>query len=460
MNPRNSITRRSFLGRLVAGGAMAAAGPYLLSSPMFGGEPAVSKLNIGCIGMGGQMHSLVKELASLRQNIVAMCDVDAKRIETFRKEIGEPLAGAKVYKDFRDLIAQEKSIDAVVVATPDHWHALICKAVIQAGKHVYCEKPLTHLLAEAREIRELSRQSKVITQTGNQGSASSNIRRSIELIQAGVLGPVREVHAWHPPHGWPCGIDRPAGEDPIPEGFNWDFWIGPAPMRPYKAGVYHPGVWRGWYDFGGGSLADFCCHGFNLPVRALALDYPEKIEVSGKDMGKESFPTACKVRYRFPAREGRGPVTLTFYTGKDMMPPAEVTAGMRETFNNVPTTGCLLVGAKGTISAGLWNNECYLKMKDEPKFRGGDNHDAGKAVPKTLPRAQAHMREWVDACKGGPRTFSDFDIGGHITEIGLAGIVALRLGRDIEWDGSNMKVKGVAEADSMIRKEYRKKWLL
>jgi hypothetical protein len=261
-------------------------------------------------------------------------------------------------KDYRKLLESEKSVDAVVVAAPDHWHARICQAAIEAGKHVYCEKPLTHSLAESRLIRELSRKAKVVTQTGNQGSAATPLRRGIEVIQAGVLGQVRQVHAWHPPHGWPCGIDRPSGRDAPPAVFDWGFWIGPAPMRPYKSDIYHPIKWRGWYDFGGGSVADFCCHAFNLPVRALNLTYPEKIEISGTGMGKESFPT-----------------------------------------------GCLIVGDKGTLSAGLWNDECTLKLKDEPKFRGVMNHHAVRAKRRPGGGDQALRNS---ARRGGPSGFGVF----------------------------------------------------
>ncbi len=404
------------------------------------------------------MRSLLSEIATVGQNVVAVCDVDEKQIAGTRKAFGELLASANVHKDYRQLLEREKSVDAVVIATPDHWHASICTAAIRAGKHVYCEKPLTHTVGEARQLGALAKESKVVTQTGNQGSASPNFRRSIELVQAGVLGAVGEIHIWHPPHGWPCGVDRPPGEDTIPEGLDWDFWIGPAPVRLYKSGQYHPIKWRGWYDFGGGSLADFCCHAFSMPVRALGLDYPTRIEISGDPLGKESFPKSCKVHFSFPARAGRGPVSIHFYSG-EQMPPTEVTAVMVETFG-LPRTGCLLKGEKGTLSAGLWNNECSLNLKGEKEFRGANNHDAAKGIPLSLPRApqERHLLEWVDACKGGPKTFSPFEIGGHITEIGAAGLIALRLGRNLEWDGVAMQAVGVPEAAPLVKPQHRGEW--
>ena len=273
-----------------------------------------------------------------------------------------------------------------------------------------------------------------------------------------MLGPVHEVHIWHPPHGWPCGVETPTVADPVPEGLDWNFWLGPAPVRAYKQAIYHPFNWRGWFDFGGGSLADFCCHAFSLPVRALELDYPSRIEVSGTPLGLPSFPKSCRVHFSFPARGSRGPVAVHFYTGGEK-PPAEATTGMAETFDKVPGLGCLLVGEKGTLSAGLWNNEFRLRMKGETSFNGV-NHEAAKAVPQTLPRApkERHMLEWLEACKGEGKTFSPFEIGGHVTEIGAAGLVTLRLGREIEWDGPAMTAKGLPEAAALIKPQHRGEW--
>jgi hypothetical protein len=254
-------------------------------------------------------------------------------------------------------------------------------------------------------------------------------------------------------------VDRPPGADPVPNGFDWDFWIGPAPWRPFKEKVYHPGTWRGWYDFGGGSLADFCCHGFNLPVRALKLDYPTKIEIAGQGLHKESFITSGTIRFYFPARGNRGPVTLHFHTGGEM-PGNDILEGLSETFGKVSETGCLLLGKKGTLSVGLWNSDCYLRMKGEPEFKGGLKHEAARSVSQTLPRTVSQVLEWVEACRKGSSTFSDFDIGGHITEIGLAGVVALRLGHDIDWDGEKMEVRGLPDAAALIKPDYREGFTL
>jgi predicted dehydrogenase len=456
---KKEMKRRAFIGSTSKAAVGMFATPLLYNPRLFGGETANSKLDIACIGLGDQMQNLIKQLITFEQNLVAICDVDTNQIAKTRKKFEPAVAKAKVYKDYRELLEREKSVDAVVIATPDHWHAALSKAAIQAGKHVYCEKPLTHTVGEARQLAALAKQSKVVTQTGNMGSASSNFRRSIELIQAGVLGSVREVHIWHPARGWPAGMDTPTDADPIPAGFDWNFWIGPAPMRPYKKRIYHPMAWRSWYDFGGGLLADFCCHAFSMPVRALDLDYPNRIEVSGTPLGKDSLPKSCKVHFSFPARGSRGPVSIHFYTGREMT-DSEATAGMAETFGRVPETGCLLRSEKGVLSAGLWNNECFLKMKGEPEFRHADNHDATKGVAQSLPRApqDQHMLEWIEACRGKGRTFSPFEIGGHVTEIGAAGLVALRLGRNIEWDGPAMVAKGLPETAVWVKPQRREEW--
>lgn len=446
---KSHLSRRQFL---------AAAGSTLILPARAKPLPASKRLTVAAIGMGGQVQGHVRKILELGHHMTAFCDVDDNQIQSSQKNHKEAASEIKIYHDYRVLLEKEKDLDAVVIATPDHWHAPICRAALALGKHVYCEKPLTHTLAEARELRLLSRDSKAVTQTGNQGSASSNIRRSMELIAAGLFGDITDIHVWHPVHGPPYGTDRPPGKDPIPQGLDWDFWLGPAPVRPYKEDIYHPGKWRAWYDFGNGTLGDFCCHSFNLPLRALDLGYPDKISISGRTSGKESFPEACTVSYQFPEKEKRAPVKLHFHTGGDE-PPEEITRQLIDTFGELPRVGCLLHGTKGQLSAGLWNSECYVRLNDEAKFRGAGNHEAAKAVAETIPRSKGHMEEWLDACRGDGEVFADFDHGGHLTEIGLAGIVALRLQKDIAWDGENMRIPGMPEADGYIRKDDRKTYL-
>ncbi len=450
-----SYHRRQFLSTSTK--ALAALGATGISHAQ---TPAASeKLSVAFIGMGGRMQVLLQEILQAGHHAAAVCDVDKAQITASQKRHGEGLAQATTYDDYRQLFEKEKGMDAVVIATPDHWHMPLCRMAMAAGKHVYCEKPLTHTLAEARELRELARTSQVVTQTGNQGSASGNLRRSIELIQAGLLGEITTIHVWHPVHGAPYGTDRPSYSDPIPDGLDWDFWVGPAPERPYKDAIYHPGKWRAWYDFGNGSLGDFCCHSFNMPVRALGLDHPDRIHVSGRKLGKESFPEACTVSYHFPSKGNRGPVKLHFYTGGDE-PHEGITKELVRTFGKLPRVGCLLEGTKGQLSAGLWNSQCYVRLQGEETFLGADKHEAAKAIPESLPRSAGHMAEFLQACQGKGTTYSDFDLGGHLTEIGLAGVVALRLEpNEIPWDGTRLQVPGVSAADAFIRKTDRPTYL-
>lgn len=451
------LTRRRFL----AAGTSASLAACLLPSSASGQDRTTlapsERLRIAAIGMGSQIQEHVARVLKLGHQVTAFCDMDEGQIQSSLKRHRENPDPVKTYRDYRVLLEKEKKLDAVIIATPDHWHAPICHAAMDAGKHVYCEKPLTHTLHEARELRERARQSAVVTQTGNQGSASPNLRRSMELIAAGLFGDITDIHVWHPGLEAPYGTRRPAEADPVPEGLDWDFWLGPSPSRAYKEAIYHPAQWRAWYDFGNGTLGDFCCHSFNLPVRALGLDYPDKISVSGKKMGMESFPTHCTTSYHFPKKGDRREVMLHFHVGDP--PPEARTAELRETFGDFPRVGCLFHGTRGQLSAGLWNSQCYVRLHGEAKFLGADKHEAATPIAETLPRSRGHMEEWLDACRSRGEVFADFDFGGHLTEIGLAGIVALRLQKDIPWDGPAMKVPGLPEAERFMSKENRPRYL-
>jgi len=326
--------------------------------------------------------------------------------------------------------------------------------MMKIGKHVYCEKPLTHSVAEARELRELARACKVVTQMGNQGSASASLRRCTEIIKAGALGQIREIYQW----GIGVGANEGSapGEDPVPPGFNWDLWVGPSAMRPFKKGVYHPFTWRGWFDFGNGGLADFCCHAINLPMRALDLGYPERIVVN-VHRGKQVAGKAA-VEFRFPARGNLAPVAL--YWQGDGQPPAEVIRPLVDVYKNNPPTGLMIVGRKGCIYTSHWNTGGMIRLEGEPRLADVLHHAATKHIPETLPRSKGHDQEWIDACRGEGKAFSDFDTGGKLTEIGLSGIVGLRAGKSLEWDGERMEAKNAPEAARFVHTEYRKKWVI
>jgi predicted dehydrogenase len=436
------------------------------------------KLNIGCVGCGGKGRGDIQFCSG--ENIIALCDVDENAASGARQN--HP--NAKFYKDYREMLEKEKSLDAIDIATPDHMHAVIAANAIKLGKHVYCQKPLTHDVFEARTLRELAKQHGVATQMGNQGSASDSLRRAVEVVQAGLIGAIRNAYVWTNRPVWPQGLARPEGSDPVPQGLDWDLWLGTAPFRPYKgappeasgggnrrrnAGVYQPFAWRGWLDFGTGALGDMACHTVNWPFRALSLGYPTEIEAESSGMNGESYPKNSKIRFEFPAREGKPPVTLWWFDGGNK-PPSELTKPIVDLQDRVSGSGCLLIGEKGELfspSDGDQDLQLFVRMKDEKELMDAKAHEAAKAIPQTLPRNahtgspdQRQHLEWIAACKGGKAPYSNFDIAAYLTEIILLGCVALRAGKKLEWDGPKMIAKNAPEAAKFVKREYRTGWAL
>lgn len=472
--PSAGLTRRRFIYTSVL-----TTGATLVSGPVFAAAPrklsANDKLNIAAIGCGGKGSSDLQFCGT--ENIVALCDVS----ESAATEARRRYPNAKFYKDFRELLQKESSVDAVDIATPDHMHATIAAMAIKMGKHVYCQKPLTHDVFEARTLRDLARQYKVATQMGNQGSASDSLRRAVELVQAGVIGPIKNAYVWTNRPIWPQGKDRPPGSDPVPEGLDWNLWLGTAPMRPYKknwpespsgerrGGIYQPFAWRGWIDFGTGALGDMACHTVNWPFRALNLGYPTEIEAQSSGMNKEMYPRNSKIRFEFPARENQPPVTLTWHDG-GQQPDKELTADVAGVLGKVSDSGCLLVGEKGTLFSpddGDQDLRLFVRMKGDKEMSRASDHEAIKAVPQTLVRNafkgspdQRQHQEWIAACKGGPAAYSNFDVAAYLTEIILLGCVALRTGKKLEWDGPAMKAKNAPESAAYVKRTYRDGWTL
>jgi predicted dehydrogenase len=473
------FSRRQFLkSTALATGAIAFGMPAIVR-----GRNLNSKLNIASIGVGGKGESDTDCCAS--ENIVALCDVD-------RDHTGGQLGKypkAKFFQDFRKMFDEmEKGIDAVTVSTPDHFHAIAASAAIQLGKHVYCQKPLTQTIYEARHLRDLARKHKIVSQMGNQGSAADGLRRAVECIQAGLIGQVNEVHVWTNRPIWPQGKDRPVGEDPIPASLDWNLWIGPAPMRPYKTGVYHPWNWRGWQDFGTGALGDMACHTVNMPFRALELGYPTEVEAEAAAMNTEMYPLSSKIRFAFPERKVANhkfsPVSLWWYDGgkptsdpkargghdESNKPSREITADVEALLGQVPGSGCLLIGEKGRVfSPDDYGSRFFVKLNGESEFVPADNHPAVAPIPQVIPRNpfqgdpdQRHHLEWIRAIKDNkPETcYSRFDITAYLTEIMLLGCVSLRVGKKIEWDGKHMKAKNAPEAARFIKRENRPGWKL
>jgi hypothetical protein len=404
---------------------------------------------------------------------VAICDVDEGSAAKSLKRCPQ----AKFYFDWRTMLEkEEKNIDAVMVSVPDHLHAMVASAAIKMGKHVYCQKPLTQTVYEARYLRDLAKKHRVITQMGNQGSSEDGLRRAVEVIHAGLIGHVRQIHVWSNRPIWPQGIGRPEGSDPIPEGFKWDLWLGPAPWRPFKRDVYQPFKWRGWYDFGTGALGDMACHTANMPFRAAKLGYPRLVELlDHSEMNSETYPKTSKIRFVFPAREDQPETEFFWYDGnpddnsvKPLRPGEEATHEIREMMDKLPDSGCLLIGDKGKLfSPDDYGARFSVKLNDEKELKDGRNHEAVKSIPQTIPRNQhsgdgdrrQHL-EWIAACKGGPTPYSNFDIAAYLTEIILLGCVAMRVGKRLDWDGPRMRATNAPEASHFIRRTNRKGWAM
>jgi predicted dehydrogenase len=414
------------------------------------------RLNIAGIGAGGMGGGDIASVARLGANIVALCDVDDERAAGSFQAF--PIA--RRYKDFRLLMDKEaKNIDAVTVGTPDHVHAIASMAAIRAGKHVYCQKPLTHTLHECRELTMAARATGVATQMGNQGHATEGARLTNEWLQAGVIGPVQEVHVWSDRAGrlWKQGIPRPADTPAVPRTLDWGLWLGPARERPYHP-AYVPVQWRGWLDFGTGALGDMGCHIIDHPLWALKLSAPTFVEArttldgsffDGDKPNAETYPIAALIYFEFPARGDLPPVHMTWYDGGLMPPvPAELPLGER-----LPDNGVLYVGSKGRMF--------HSSHGGMPQLLPRDLHNEAANVPKTLKRSPGHYEEWIEACKGGPRPISNFDYSGPLTELVLLGVLALKVpGRRLEWDSENLKVKNAPEINHLVHAEYRKGWTL
>ena len=464
------LSRRQFIyTTALATGGFALAGCAANSSPRK--LSANDKLNIACIGASGKGASDTD--CCNTDNIVALCDVDEQKCAGQRAKY----PNAKFYRDWRELLDKEaKNIDAVVVSTPDHMHALVASAAIKLGKHVYCQKPLTKTVYEARYLRDLAAEYKVVTQMGNQGSAGDGLRRAVEVIQAGIIGPVRQVHVWTNRPIWPQGVERPEGSDIVPATLSWDNWLGPAPARPYKKGVYHSFNWRGWYDFGTGALGDMACHTANMPFRALKLGYPTSIELlEHSELVSETYPLASKIKFVFPARGDMPAADFFWYDGnpknktvKPFRPEADLTKDIAELTGDVPIAGCLLIGDKGQLfSPDDYGARFFIKLNDEKEYVDANSREDVKAVPVTIPRNLfkgevdlRHHQEWIAACKGGPEPYSNFGIAAYLTEIILLGCVALRTGKKLEWDGPGMIAKNAPEAAQFVKRQYRKGWKL
>lgn len=479
----SSPSRRQFIqtSALAAGAGFWVAGTAAANlTPRSPNE----KLRIAGIGVGGKGHSDITQAAEFG-DVVAICDIDDARCNKAYADLNKgDKHNPKKYSDFRKMLEEMgKNIDAVVVSTPDHTHAVAAVMAMKMGKHVYCQKPLTHSVHEARKMRETANENKVVTQMGNQGTAENGLRRAVELIQGGVLGQIKEIHVWTNRPVWPQAPDivsRPATK-PVPNGVHWDEFIGPAPMREYHSSL-HPFAWRGFLDFGTGALGDMVCHTGNMAFMACKLGYPTAVSAVSGPLNSETYPAWASMLYEFPARGDMAPCKFYWYEGRVLLPdgrkaslvqpPSDILAkclkvdkatGMIEKLSD---SGSVIVGEKGILFSPNDYGAQYrlypekdFPVEEQKKLQSGES-----GPPITLARNNGGDRgmkkEWVEGIRGGARPFSNFDYAALFTESMLLGNVAMRVGKRIEWDGPNMKVTNCPEAMQYIQPEYRKGWSL
>ncbi len=423
---RRRFLRQSFL---------AGAGFWLATdATMAHAYRANEKLNLGVVGVSGRGGDNLHEVAG--QNIVALCDIDDNNLAGAVKQFPE----AKTYNDFRKMLEQ-KEIDAVVVSTPDHTHAVIASAALQAGKHVYCEKPLAHSVWEVRHLTELARKQKRVTQMGTQIHAGSNYRRVVEVIRSGAIGDISEVHVWAD-RVW-SGNGRPPETPPAPANIHWDLWLGPAPERPYNP-AYLPATWRGFWEFGNGTLGDMACHHMDLPFWALELGAPTTVRAEGPEVNLETTPAWLITHYEFAAANGRSPLTLHWYNGGKR--PPQFAENLLPAWGD----GTLFVGSKGMLLAD-YGRYVLLPEKDF----------SGYTPPApTIPDSIGHHAEWIAACLSGGPTTCNFDYSGNLSEAVLLGCVAYRTGQTIEWDPKHLRARHCKAADAILKPHFRHGWKL
>jgi len=472
----------------------ALAGLTILPRHVLGGPGYVApsdKLNIAGVGVGAMGGNYLQNCES--ENIVALADVDhmfaAKTLARYPK--------AATYHDYRIMLEKEKSIDAVIIGTPDHTHAVVAMAAIGLGKHIYCAKPMTRTIYECRTVTRAAREAKVATQMSTQSCASENACAAEEIIQSGALGPVREVHVWTDRPVWPQGLMRPAETPPVPANLKWDLWLGPAPERPYHP-LYHPFNWRGWYDFGTGALGDMALHTFHLIFRALKLTYPTNIASSqtlvalpaepgqgdadwnliNRVKYQETFPHSSMVTWDFPARGGLPPVRLHWYDGGlKPPPPVDLDPTVRmppEGSYYVGERGVLMItGAGGGTESGRGTRSASVEGADGS--RGADDRAVAASPqtliptarfkdftspPKTVPRTIGHYQEWIAAAKGGPPANCNFEFARLIAETALLGVISQRTGKRLVWDAPGMRFLNDAEPNQYVNLRYRDGWSL
>jgi predicted dehydrogenase len=467
MSQEQTTGRRRFIK-----GASAAVAASIVPRHVLGGPGFVApsdKVNVALIGAGGQgLHNVRALLQEKDCQVIAIADpAEDWDLSAFyyggrsgrgpvRAEIESAYAAAKApyrcaaYEDFRVMLEREKAIDAVLVATPDHLHAYVSVLCMKAGKHVYCEKPLTHNVWEARRVARVAAETGVATQMGNQGRSGEGHRLTAEWIRDGAIGAVSEVHAWSGTMGSLAWTARPEGTPPLPAGLNWDLWLGPRTPHPYHP-AYAPCTWRSFWPFGGGTLPDMACHNIDPAYFALDLDTPETVEATAPGIDEEICREGVLVNWRFAARGARGPLSLHWYDGglRPETPPGIDPDDPKQRLGD-EDNGILFVGERGLITCGGWSGM--------PRLLPLERHRDYVRPAKTLPRVEGHHADWLRACKGGPPACSSFAYGAGLTELVLLGNVALRTRKLLKWDGPGMRATNAPEAEPYLRETYRAGW--
>jgi predicted dehydrogenase len=473
---RRKTTRRQFLQQgALAGVGFWAAGGVLLAER----KGPADKINVAAIGVGGKGESDTQQAAKLG-NLVAICDIDDDTLGKMSSRFPK----AEKFNDFRKMLGKmDKEIDAVVVSTPDHTHAPASIMAMKMKKHVYCQKPLTHTVFEARQMRETAKIMGVATQMGNQGTAADGLRRAAEFVQNGGIGKVKEAHVWTNRPIWPQapGLTTRPAPAPVPANVHWDEWLGPAPERPYAKG-YHPFAWRGFWDFGTGALGDMACHTANMAFMALKLKYPRSIQAENGEINSETYPAWARITFQFPARDEMPPVKFVWYEGKtpdgkNVLPSANLVAGQgkREQGNavyfddskwqfsdgkkpKVVSSGSFLVGEKATLfSPDDYGAESFIVTQDGVERLTG----RPEKMASNNGGDQGMKDEWGKAIRGGPVAYSNFDYAAMLTETILLGNVAMRAGgKLLEWNGPELKITNEKDANKFLHYEYRKGWTL
>lgn len=465
--PTKNINRRQFIAQ-----SSAIAASTIIPRRVLGGPARVApseQLNVAVIGTGGQGVTNIQRLLEHKDvKISAICDVAEfwdntelyyrhhggrgpalQTIEDHYRQQGSEAKGrssCKVYVDFRQMLEKsDRDIDAVVIAAPNHIHAIASITAMRAGKGVYCEKPLTYSVYESRKVAAVARETKVATQMGNQGHSSDDIRRAVEWVRDGAIGKIHQVDCWAPENKLVKFQARPKETPPLPKGLHWDLWLGPAPKRPFHPD-YAPQNWHYWWDFGGGKLGNFGCHTLDTAVWALDLKHPTFVEASSTQLNKETTPQAAACHYRFPARGDQPPLDLYWYDG-GIKPPRPDCLELRR---NLPRGGSLLVGEKGAILSGIWSGSPRIIPEAQMK--------AYQQPPVSIPRSKGPHRDWINACKGGPPASSNFENASRLNEIVLLGVAAVKTGRPLQWDGPNMKVTNAPQLESVIRGHNLEAW--